>query len=547
MLSQGGNIIMARTKGKRRSNNNRSCGSNNGKNNFKGKSDIKDLRSDEDTSKSGNDPAWYASNPVLLRDAASYPFSYVTGASSIHDPAVWNTDNIESKPVEQVPGIASLHVYPTIGTAINATDPINVASQSVYSFVRHANSGHSNYDPADLMLYILAMANMYSFLVWCQRLYGYALTYDQRNRYLPKDLIRTNNVDPDDLTNNLANFRFWINTLIAKMVSFAVPATMSVFSRMSFMYSDYYIEGTSIKEQLYQFVPDGFYKFGLDDQSMGNLTWEAFDWSTLMSVDKVMKYGDDLFNAIWSQEDFGIMSGDILKAYGDNIIKLSQIPESYSMVPKFDAMVLTQIKNANLVRVKPSRISQSASDGCILQSLVPVSFTTTDKWYGTNTALGTGDLALLNSGMMCVLKDYNILTVDTDQPTPDVVIEATRLKVAYDSYKGWFKCGTEMVTKITLTEQPGVDKEIAPIIITHIGHADDVQEVNSVQDICELARNFHYLPEMWILTRNVKTNKLLAYSMYDIDNFTVLSSEDVKKLHEAATINMFAVPSIGKV
>lgn len=538
---------MARNKNKRKPNSQRSYGSNNCKTNYKEKSDIKNLKSDEDTSKSGNDPAWYASNPVLLRDAASYPFSYVTGASSIHDPSLWNSNNIESAPVTQVPGIASLHVYPTIGTAMNATDPINVASQSVYSFVRHANSGHSNYDPADLMMYILAMANMYSFLVWCQRLYGYALTYDQRNRYIPKDLIRTNNVDADDLRNNLANFRFWINTLIAKMVSFAVPATMSVFSRMSFMYSDYYIEGTSIKEQLYQFVPDGFYKFGLDAESMGNLVWEPFDWSTTMKVEDIMTYGDSLFNAIWSQEDFGIMSGDILKAYGDNIIKLTQIPESYSMVPKFDAMVLTQMKNADIVRIKPGRIAQSATDGTIVQSLIPNAFTTSEKYYNSSYSISTEDVPVFNAGMTSAIKDYNVLTVDTDQPTPDVVIEATRLKVAYDSYKGWFKCGTEIITKVVLTAQPGSDNEILPIIATFKGNGADVAPLQSVQALVEIARNFHYIPKMWIMCSNVNNHKLSVSSLFDIDNFTIMTSEDIIKLHEAATINMFAVPSIGKV
>lgn len=538
---------MARNAKKKYSSKKKSYTSQENRNNCRSKSEIRNLRSDEDTSKSGNDPAWYASNPILLRDAASYPFSFVTGASNIHDPSIWKDSNIEVSPNTQVPGIASYHIYPTVGTSMNATDPINVASQSVYSFVRHANSGHSNYDPADLMIYIMAMANMYSFLVWCQRLYGYALTYDQRNRYIPKDLIRTNNVDADDLTNNLANFRFWINTLIAKMVSFAVPATMSVFSRMSFMYSDYYIEGTSIKEQLYQFVPDGFYKFGLDEQSIGNLTWEAFDWSVPMTVSKVMEYGETMFNAIWSQEDFGIMSGDILKAYGDNIIKLSQIPEAYSMVPKFDPMVLTQMKNADLVRVTPTRIAQSTTDGSILQRLSPKAFAADEKHYNIASTLGAQYISIFNAGMMCTLRDYNVLTVDTDQPTPDVVIEATRLKIAYDAYKGWYKCGTEIVTKVTLTTEPGEDMDILPIVTGFLNQDGDVPVNREINKLNEVARNFHFLPKIWIMYIDATTNKLLVNSIFDIDNFTVLSNEDIIKLHEAATVNMFAVPSIGKV
>lgn len=508
--------------------------------------DIKNLRSDEDTSNSGNDPAWYASNPVLLRDAASYPFSYVTGATSLHKPSLWGSSDYESAPVDQVPGIASLHIYPTIGTSVTATDPINVASQSVYSFVRHANSGHSNYDPADLMMYILAMANMYSFLVWCQRLYGYALTYDQRNRYIPKDLIRTNNVDADDLRTNLANFRFWMNTLIAKMVSFAVPATMSIFSRMSFMYSDYYIEGTSIKEQLYQFVPNGFYQFGLDESAMGNLVWKAFDWSKQMKTADIMKYGDELFNAIWSQEDFGIMSGDILKAYGDNIIKLSQIPETYSMVPKYDPMVLTQIKNADLIRVDSKRIGQT-TDGIIGQVLTPQPYSTSEKYYGVETTMSQEFASKMNSGMMSVLKDYNILTVDVDQPTPDVVIEATRLKVTYDSYKGWYRCGTEVVTNVVLTDKPEHDVNIKPIMVSSANLNNDVASIAAMNTACEVARNFHYIPKIWIFIANNATKKLIANAYFDVDNFTILTSEDIAKLHEAATVNMFAVPSVGRV
>lgn len=522
-----------------------------GKSNMRGRNKKNDSASIQEETKSGNDPAWYAADPTLLRDAASYPFSYSTGATEIHDPSLWMNAPFFDQPGSQVPGICSLHVYPTIGTAIDATDPINVAAQSVYSFVRHANSGHSNYDAPDLMLYILAMANMYSFLVWCQRLYGYALTYDQRNRYVPNDLIRTNDVDAGDLIENLANFRFWINTLIAKMASFAVPATMSIFSRMSFIYSDYYIEGTSIKDQLYQFVPEGFYKFGIDSDSLGNLTWEPFDYSTLMSVADIMTYGNALFNAIWSQEDFGIMSGDILKAYGDRIIKLVSIPEYYNIVPKFDPMVLTQMKNADIVRITPSRISQSATDGTIVQVTIPNGYTTSDTYFNSSITISSLLATRMNNTMTAALKDYRILTVDTDNPTPEVVIEATRLKVAYDAFKAWYKAGTELITALTITVSPGVDMKVdTPFILgkfkTTLAEGDAIMSIMTLE---EALRCFHYIPRLWIVLNkdDESTKPQFVRELFDIDNFTLLNYDDVRKLHEAATINMFAVPSIGKV
>lgn len=504
----------------------------------------KDLKREK---KPGNDPAWYASNPEIMRDAASYPFSYNTGATEIHDASVWTDSAIEFHPADQIAGVCSLKVHPVVGTAHYATDPVNVAAQSVYSFVRHANSGHSNYDPADLMIYILAMANMYSFLVWAERLYGYALTYDQRNRYLPNELISTNNVQVSSLIDNLANFRFWINTLVAKMVSFAVPATMSIFSRLSFLFSDYYLEGTSIKEQLYQYVPAGFYKFELDSNQLGKLTWKPFNYSTPMTVSDIITYGEDLFNAIWSQEDFGIMSGDILKAYGDRIIKLAPIPEYYQIVPKFDPIVLTQMKNADIISADISDIAQDPNDGTILQALVPVGISASSKWYGVANTLPAALVSPLNKVFMATIKDYRILTVDTDTPTPDIVMEATRLKVVYNTAKAWYVAGTEVVEEVMISSEPGTVIPVPPIVLGTINSTGEAQITKAITGMLEAARNFHYMPRIWLGYGNNDGNKSSGRQMFDIDNFTLLTYEDVRKLHEAATINMMAVPSIGKV
>lgn len=506
---------------------------------YKGKPMDKETVDKEAVAKSENDPAWYASDPVLLKDAASYPFSYVTGATDIHDATVYDSNYVELTPYDQVSGVATLHVYPCVGTVTEATDPINVAAQSIYSFVRHANSGHPNYDPCDLMIYIMAMANMYSGLVWCQRLYGYALTYDQRNRYIPDELIRTNNVDAADLRNNLANFRFWLNTLIAKMASFAVPASMSVFSRMTFMFSDYYIEGTSIKEQLYQFAPEGFYQFGLDSDQKGELQWKPFDYTTIMSTQDVMTYFDQMFDAIWSQEDFGIMSGDILKAYQGNIIKLTSIPEYYVMTPKFDTVVLTQMKNADLVRIDPTNISQDPNRGLIVQTIAPKVYTASDKFMD-GASMSSTSATSANAAITGIYKDYKVLTVDTDDPTPEIVIEATRLKVAYDGANSVFHVGTEMVTRVVMSIAPNSEIIIDPI---QVGYDDQntLDCTTIMQNMIAATRMFHYMPQANIVWYHGSNTKMRIHTFFDIDNFTVLTYQDVKKLHEAAVINMFEI------
>lgn len=494
----------------------------------------------EDTSRSSNDPAWYAADPAILRDAASFPFSWPTGATNTHDLALYD-ENLVEPPFSKVPGIVSLRTAPTIGFALRATDPINVASQALYSFVRHANSGHSNYDAPDLMLYILGMASNYSYLVWCQRLYGYALTYDQRNRYISDQLIKANGADPSSIHNNLANFRFWINTLIAKMSSFAVPATLSIFSRMSFMYSDYYIEGTSIKDQLYQYVPDGFHKFIIDSQSRGRLDYVEFDHSKLMTVEEIMEYGNNLFGAIWDQEDFGIMSGDILKAYGDRIIKLASIPETYQIVPKFDPMVLTQIKNAMILDATPVDISQS-EDGLLVSVLLPDSYSD-KKYFGSEWGLNAEAVTATTKARLRLLKDWKTVTVDTDDPQPDVIMESTRMMYGYDAYLAELHTGSEFVRKLIITYD--IDQQFIVDQLNAVS-IENEDSTTAMGKMLQTLKHFHYVPRIFVWN-NYKSGHAQVEEYFDLDNFAILDNSDLNKLHTAAVINMYAVPSIGKV
>lgn len=181
----------------------------------------------EDVKRSTNDPQWYAADPALLRDSASYPFSWPYGTKIGYPSMVSKRSNV-------VPGVMALHVCPTLGKSEDSYSPLNVAAASMYSFIRHANSGHSNYDAPDLMLFVTAMSQIYSAINWAQRLYALAMLYDQKNRYMPKALIKANGVDPDSIINNLSNYRYWLNTVINKAASLAVPANLTIFSRMAF-------------------------------------------------------------------------------------------------------------------------------------------------------------------------------------------------------------------------------------------------------------------------------------------------------------------------
>lgn len=153
----------------------------------------------EDLESKTNDPTWYSSDPALLRDAASIPFSWPVGT-----PIDLNVPDV-SKMRWSVPGICALDVVPVYGTNESKTSALNIAANSLYSFVRHANSGHSNYDAPDLMLYVCAMSQVYSFINYMMRAYGLANLYSQKNRYLPAGLLQASGIDHSKIIDNLAD------------------------------------------------------------------------------------------------------------------------------------------------------------------------------------------------------------------------------------------------------------------------------------------------------------------------------------------------------
>lgn len=357
------------------------------------------------------------------------------------------------------------------------------------------------------------------------------MAYDQRNRYIPKVILTDNYVDPNDMINHISDFRFWLNTFINKVSSFAVPATLPIFNRMAFQFSNYYSDGPSIKDQLYQFAPYGlaWFKFSLNDQGVGQLLLAYMNktgTNGLANYNDITTYGDSLFNAIWAQEDFGIMSGDILKAYGNNIIKLAPVPEMLILTPMYDTMFLHQFKNAKIraLTVEP-RVTQNANEGYLISLLLPD--VSTQAEYDKRVPLWSGN---------------HILSSDFDNPTPEVVIESTRLMPAWNSESEWFETGVELPVRAQYSffNSTGTYSNIKVTDVIDIDTATPDTLLNLA-----LIKQFKYAPEVDCTYVDGSDRKYIR--VWDIDNYAVLSNDDLEKMHTAALMSMYAVPSIAKI
>lgn len=453
-----------------------------------------------DPRSTANDPMWYMYNPQLVLDTCNLPFSRPFGGriDIFHNFATTHLGGMDpNAKIHGEPGLYSYRVKPSYGENTNIHSSLNVAAQALYTHVRVINSGRKNYDPVDLMLYVMAIADIYSFIVWCQRIYGYAFMYSQRNFYIGKELLISNGMDPDNVIDNLANFNAWINMFISKISAWVIPGDMHIMHRRAFMYGSLYLENDhdNIKDALYQFIPDGFYKFGLDSGSKGCLTYEKIDYNTPFSLDDLKAIGNNLLSNIYGDEDFAIISGDILKAYGDNIVGLAPIPNDFYVIPVYDKYVLTQMHNAvvcNTVR--------TAANNASYQWLTPDNVVVPygNIYQSTNGILLSKEGAVVkeddNGGAKVFLNIYKdpVIDICERQPTPEDVIEATRLIIGVTSYAGQSTeagyavrdvySGSDIITAVVIRKgnwQPDISK----VTYTNITLTSNVVNSGAIGDI----------------------------------------------------------------
>lgn len=310
------------------------------------------------TNKNGcNDPRWYGYTPQLVQDFASFPYGVASGTRlNTGDP---DTDNYS------VPGIMNVRFVPSVGFADDENAPINIAMRQVFSFVRKKNSGATNYQPADLIKYIISVDSAYMFLAWMRRAYGLLMDYSQVNRYFPEAILRSMGLDPNDLATHMADFRGFINIYAAKLSSMAIPATMPYMLRHTWMVTNIFADSENEKAQIYFYDPDAYYHFvegvGAQTQSSvtlmqpptridGNDNTVGYpDYNGGCSLDQLRAFGWTLLNPILASSSMNVMSGDILKAFEGNVVQAIGVTDDYRVLPVYNQEVLSQIMNATMM------------------------------------------------------------------------------------------------------------------------------------------------------------------------------------------------------
>lgn len=526
-----------------------------------------------------NDWRWYATNAQLVKDAASFPYGYAVG-SAVNLGTYGASTNRGA-----LPGVMELEFAPLVGYSDNPNSPINVASRAIYGDIRATNSGGTNYDPVDLMLYLIAMDSCYMCLAMMKRVYGVMQLYSPVNRYLPQALVRAMGFDFNSLNSNLADFRAAINVYAQKLKALVIPNGMAYMAKHQWMAEGVYQDHPTDKSQLYVFVPHAFYQFQLDEDQAGML--KAVRWSPQnaggRTVTSAITFMNSLLDPILANQDFTIMSGDILKWRGPNgIVVPTGITETYQVFPVYDDSVLDQINNATALGYlpwsSPSSSVPPVADGQLeIRQSANKSYLVSKPLFRHPTfGYRYGDYEEAQPGRNAFLSN-RFVNFMHEGITPEETMEATRLcNIAHEvipnteTGEDWFRVktlGSEALTFIRIWQYAYAENSDTWSLYDHMidsmsqtivipTHSDGMDEDemrimsiplrDAIRDVQRLtAFDRHPMIAYTAAVRDIDSDYItyVPFSgfMNDINYYTIVDENDLIQMAEIALLSEFNV------
>lgn len=299
-----------------------------------------------------NDINWRTADATMAELVGNLPFGQPAG---LHQKL--NVGEFAAAPSVvpvTIPGIMTIRTRITAGQSSDYNSAINLSTRKIYSFVRHANSGSRNTEAADMGVYFLALGQALALLGWIQRIYRLVNMFSSTNRFTPAKLLNAMAVDYDDIVSNQPRLKYliaWFGRAIGALAFPDLPYFHACYEAYKWVIRD----SDSPKEQFYLLDSAGFGKYDPTyDSAGGGVTYTLTNGvgvpttiSSYLTYAKIEAMVHEVMDVLLSDEDCGIISGDILKAFpnGSGLF----VPQAFGDYDVFikDDELLQQIHNCH--------------------------------------------------------------------------------------------------------------------------------------------------------------------------------------------------------
>jgi hypothetical protein len=448
------------------------------------------------------------------------------------------------------PSVLVVEYAPWYVTSNQALSAVNQAARAVYTFVRHKNSGHSNYESSDLMMYILAMNEVYIKYFEAKRHYEILCTYTYENKNVPHSLLKAIGGSVTEAS-DLAVLRYQLNYIAAQISSMAVPNVFNLFKRHAILSSNVFTDDATLQGQFYIYHYPKRRVFNPTDDEAGGFLESKSAKTTLYGRIEDLQM---MLYAIIPDEDMNIISGDILKAYGkENLYVIPEVQEYSTVQFVQDMDILEEIHNSKTyANIFHHDLHVKQLNNAIYQDTSP-----TIIQPEVSTAAGRNKmLAVLAADFVLnspIGREYDWKQVLSVTRSTNCLLYAEDGKYNAGVYipgKTMVVCGSEMILGYRVITQKSdgsyIDQtfyslEFDKIINTASGR---------MLEITSLLTPFKFAPQVLICIRttddpdslSIKAERFAAFSI-SLDRYTQISQESIATIHDSVMLALLGAKS----
>lgn len=372
-----------------------------------------------------NDVEFYNEQPVMFAGANS--LSVAAGQGYLNpDPIL--SENVKTGYNAAYPGFMRLDFVTGPGYAAKGGTGVNISNNvanNLFTKVRMNKSGTAPYTKADLMMYIMYMDELYMQWFELRRAIGIYNIPHPVNGYKPDDFLQFLGFSTSTAATSLdiARAVVKLNYLGTMINQWPIPTDFKMVQRHADMLSAIYTDDQSMRCQYMAFSRAGYRKWD-DTGSTGTvLKFQQYTTNTLEAEINVL---EECLVAFQESESASLIRADIITAYQDKgSYKLPNVDTNFMTPIVFDSVINMQIQNADIVNFQTNSLDITET-----ADLDGLNFTPTTI-----------------SGVSSYNK--NTLFFEADTASPEMVAEATRLKVMYESTTE-NSMGTEFIKSVAI-------------------------------------------------------------------------------------------------
>lgn len=492
----------------------------------------------------GNDPKWYDKNARLVADASKIPFANQLGAVvDTYQPQGGGAD-MGYVEASYAPGIMSLYMVNVPGIASKSSDGPNLAAAGLFQFIRKNLSTVATYAPADTMIYVLALDEIYSMYSNILRAFGIVNAYSAINLYMPDALLAAgygfDTAAVNEFKRNINVYRSRFNNLIYKASTLYLPTDFSITSRHAWLYSNYFTDSTSLKAQIY------VHRMGVYHILNETISEEGSYLETKSSptnMEALLNIFSNMIDAVRNSDSMLRIAADMRRAFeGRAQWKLAYCDEAYMVLPTYDELVVSQIHNSTIVsenvmsgsNMKQWDISQSVTRNTITFSphFVFAAATDSDAMVGLIPAM---------SG--------KIIDMHKDEVTSDDILEATRGMVTmyaakdivdntYDCYV--MSCGADVCYAAMIYQMNAAG---AYDRCAFVGNVLNFTSPMNWAKIFAQYIAFKNCPQLFASMDSTMPKKLQC--ILELDNYTTVPNSTIERMNDNIICSMWSIPQFG--